>query len=156
MARPSPTVTSMDVGHFSSKTKGPGEKATPRNHPVISSLRKFRLRKWPISSADFPLTPMEGTDTILALFRRRILGQHSPCSPGPFVLPFESKLLPAVLLLWRIDFPKITVTVTVLKFFFRINFYDFHYRYRLGVRSHPFISIDSQLPSWKSFELISI
>ena len=26
----------------------------------------------------------------------------------------------------------------------RINF---HYRYRLGVRSHPFISIDSQLPS---------
>ena len=31
-------------------------------------------------------------------------------------LPFESKLLPAVLLLLRIYFPKITVTVTVLKF----------------------------------------
>ena len=31
---------------------------------------------------------------------------------------------------------------------------NFHYRYPLGVRSHPFISIDSQLPSWKSFELI--
>ena len=31
-------------------------------------------------------------------------------------LPFESKLLPAVLLLLRIYFPKVTVTVTVLKF----------------------------------------
>ena len=31
-------------------------------------------------------------------------------------LPFESKLLPAVLLLLRIYFPQITVTVTVLKF----------------------------------------
>ena len=30
---------------------------------------------------------------------------------------------------------------------------NFHYPYRLGVRSHPFISIDSQLLSWKSFEL---
>ena len=35
------------------------------------------------------------------------------------------------------------------------NLFNFHYRYRLGVRSHPFISIGSQLPSWKSFELIS-
>ena len=32
---------------------------------------------------------------------------------------------------------------------------NYHYRYRLGARSHPFISIDSQLPSRKSFELIS-
>ena len=31
-------------------------------------------------------------------------------------IPFESKLLPAVLLFLRIYFPKITVTVTVLKF----------------------------------------
>ena len=31
-------------------------------------------------------------------------------------LPFESKLLPAVLLLLRIYFPKLTVTVTVVKF----------------------------------------
>ena len=31
-------------------------------------------------------------------------------------LPFESKFLPAVLLLLRIYFPQITVTVTVLKF----------------------------------------
>ena len=29
---------------------------------------------------------------------------------------------------------------------------NYHYRYRLGVRSRPFISIDSQLPSRKSFE----
>ena len=33
-----------------------------------------------------------------------------------FVIPFESKLFLAVLLLLRIDFPKITVTVAVLKF----------------------------------------
>ena len=31
---------------------------------------------------------------------------------------------------------------------------NYHYRYRLGPRSRPFISIDSQLPSRKSFELI--
>ena len=30
---------------------------------------------------------------------------------------------------------------------------NYHYRYRLGPRSRPFISIDSQLPSRKSFEL---
>ena len=46
-----------------------------------------RLRNWPISSADFPMTPMEGTEHHLALFRRRIFGQHpaAPRSPGPFV-----------------------------------------------------------------------
>ena len=32
---------------------------------------------------------------------------------------------------------------------------NYHYRYRLGPRSRPFISIYSQLPSRKSFELIS-
>ena len=35
---------------------------------------------------------------------------------GAQKVPFESKLLPAVLLLSRIYFPQITVTVTVLKF----------------------------------------
>ena len=25
-------------------------------------IQKFRLRNWPISSADFPMTPMEGTE----------------------------------------------------------------------------------------------
>ena len=29
-----------------------------KGHPEI--IQKFRLRSWPISSADFPLTPMEG------------------------------------------------------------------------------------------------
>ena len=33
---------------------------------------------------------------------------------------------------------------------------NYHYRYRLGPRSRPLISIDSQLPSRKSFELISL
>ena len=65
-------------------------------------------------------------------------------------LPFGSKLLPAVLLLLRIYFPpQSTVTVTVLKFG-----WIYHCRYRLGPRSRPFISIDFQLLSWKSFELI--
>ena len=32
---------------------------------------------------------------------------------------------------------------------------NYHYRYRLGPRSRPLISIDYQLPSSKSFELIS-
>ena len=36
----------------------------------------------------------------------------------------------------------------------QMNSCSYHYRYHLGVRSHPFISIDSHLPSWKSFELI--
>ena len=29
----------------------------------------------------------------------------------------------------------------------RMNSFNYHYRYHRGVRSHPFISIDSQLPS---------
>ena len=43
---------------------------------------------------------------------RRPLGPPTNWVPTPF----ESKFLPAVLLLLRIYFPKITVTVTVLKF----------------------------------------
>ena len=42
---------------FSNKTRGPGEKEAPRNHQ-----QKFRVRNWPIWSADFPMTPMEGTE----------------------------------------------------------------------------------------------
>ena len=43
-------------------------------------IQKFRLRKWPILSADFPMTT-------LALFGKRILGQcpAAASSPGPFV-----------------------------------------------------------------------
>ena len=44
------------VGTFSSKTKGPGEKGAPRNHPEISS------QKLADSSADFPMTSMEETE----------------------------------------------------------------------------------------------
>ena len=36
----------------------------------------------------------------------------------------------------------------------QMNSFHCYYRYCLGVRSHPFISMDSQLPSWTSFELI--
>ena len=51
-------------------------------------IQKFRLRKWPISSADFPMTPMGRTETVLALFGRRISGQYpaAPSSPGLFGL----------------------------------------------------------------------
>ena len=39
-------------------------------------IKKFRLRNWPISSADFPSRLLwKGQSTILALFRTRILGQ---------------------------------------------------------------------------------
>ena len=45
------------VLRISSKTKGPGENRAPRNHPEISCLRN-----WPISGADFPMSPMAGTE----------------------------------------------------------------------------------------------
>ena len=31
-------------------------------------IQTFRLRNWPISSAAFPVTPMEGTDTVFGPF----------------------------------------------------------------------------------------
>ena len=43
-------------------------------------------------------------------------GGGTKCVSCVAEIPFESKLLPAVLLLLRIYFPQITVTVTVLKF----------------------------------------
>ena len=45
------------------------------------------------------MTPMEGTDTILALFRTGILGQHpaAPCSPGPFGLLLRGLCLSSVI-----------------------------------------------------------
>ena len=68
---------------ISSKPKGPGEKGAPTNHQ-----QKLHLRNWPISSADFSMTPMEGQLLPFLLLRRRILGQYpaAPCSPGHFVL----------------------------------------------------------------------
>ena len=72
------------------ENRGAPKTPNPTTTDLTSHLRpsEFSLRNWPISSADFPMTPMEGTDTILALFGRRILGQYpaAPCSPGPVVL----------------------------------------------------------------------
>ena len=69
------THASGSSEHFewtlSSKTKGPGEKGAPRNHPEISSQKLADLE------CRFPMTPMEGTEPILALFRRRISGKYS-------------------------------------------------------------------------------
>ena len=50
-------------------------------------IQKFRLRNWPISSADLRMTPMEGTAQHFGIFRTRILGQYpaASCSPGPLV-----------------------------------------------------------------------
>ena len=59
----------------SSKPKGPGEKGAPRNHP-----ESLCLRNGLISSADFPMTPMEGTDTFWPF-----LGEgFGAISGGPF------------------------------------------------------------------------
>ena len=71
-----------DITNVSSKTKGPGEKGPPRDHP------EFRLRNSPISSADFPMTPLEGTEHHFGLFRRSICGniRQPLVLPAPFVL----------------------------------------------------------------------
>ena len=60
---------------------------------------------------------------ILAKKTAEMISVHDVCEPGKQallasrdVIPFESKSLPAVLLLLRLYFLKITVTVTVLKF----------------------------------------
>ena len=51
-------------------------------------IQKFRLRKWPISSADFPMTPMERTEHHFGPFWEKDFGQYpaAPSSPGPFGL----------------------------------------------------------------------
>ena len=46
----------------SASSKGAGRERAPE------IIQKFRLRSWPISRADFPMTVMEGQSTILALF----------------------------------------------------------------------------------------
>ena len=66
-------------------------------------------------------------------------------------LPFESKSLPAVL--WLLRFRLRIYFSPNYRYRYRLeirmNSFNYQYRYRLGVRSHTFISIDSQLPSWK-------
>ena len=72
-------------------------------------------------------------------------------NPVKVCLPFETKLLPAVLLFSRLFSWNYRYCYRLE---IRTNSFNYHYRYRLGVRSHPFISIGSRLPSWKSLELI--
>ena len=52
---PSLRYLSCMICVISRKTKGPGEKGATRNHPEIS------FQKLADSSADFLMTPMEGT-----------------------------------------------------------------------------------------------
>ena len=69
------------------------------------------------------------------------------------LLPFKSKLLPAVLLIILEHlFPQNCRYRYRLEV--RTNSFNYHFCYRLGVCSHPFISFGSQLPSGKSFELV--
>ena len=68
------------LGSSAVKQRGRERKGPPE------IVQKYRLRNWPISSADFPSRLLwKGQSTILALLRRRILGQYpaAPCSPGP-------------------------------------------------------------------------
>ena len=97
-----------------------------------------------------------------------------PANPSPFAtslfcvcpLPFETQLLQSVILFFS-ELISITVTVTVrvkiitgslvtpenlfpenYRYRYRLEIrMNFHYRYRLGPRSCPFISIDSQILS---------
>ena len=63
------------------KQRGRKRKGSPE------SIQKFRLRKWPISSADFPMTPMERTEHHFGPVSEKDFGATSggPSSPGPFV-----------------------------------------------------------------------
>ena len=68
---------------------------------------------------------------------------------GRGALPFESKFFTGSLVIIENLFPE------TYRYCYRLEIpMNYHYRYRLGPRSRPFISIDSQLPSRKSFELI--
>ena len=49
--------------------------------PPEEIIQKFRLSKWPISSADFPMTPMERTEHHFGPFWEKDLGA---ISGGPF------------------------------------------------------------------------
>ena len=70
---------------LSSETKGPGEKGQKSSRNFVSEISRFRVQ---ISLGLLG----KGPSTILALFRRRILGQNpvAPSSPGPFSLLLKS------------------------------------------------------------------
>ena len=69
-------------------------------------------------------------------------------------IPFESKLLPAVLFFLRVYYPDITVALTVLKFGW-INSSTITVTVLASAVTPSLPLIPMQLPSWKSFELIS-
>ena len=61
------------------------ERGRERKGPP-ETIQKFCLRKWPISNADFPMTPMEQS-TLVALLERRMVGEYPAAfAPGPFRL----------------------------------------------------------------------
>ena len=61
------------ISRWHLKQNGPGERGAPE------ILQKFCLRNWPILSADFPMTPMEGTDRA---GQEPPLDAHHPWMPG--------------------------------------------------------------------------
>ena len=67
---------------LSSKQRGRERKGPP------DVIQEFRLRKWLISSADFPSTPMKRLEHYFGPFWEKDFGQHpvAPSSPNPFVL----------------------------------------------------------------------
>ena len=74
--------SSLSFALFGSQTKGRERKGPPE------IIQKFRLRRWPISSADFLRLLCKEQSTILAFLGRRLLGQYpaAPSSPDPFAL----------------------------------------------------------------------
>ena len=55
--------------------RGDPPSADPKGPPEI--IQKFRPRKWPISSADFPMTPMERAEHHFGPFREKDFGAIS-------------------------------------------------------------------------------
>ena len=74
---------------------------------------------------------------------------RTPCIPFHTLLTVRVKIITGSLVILENLFPE------NYRYRYRLEIrMNYHYRYRLGPRSRPFISIDSQLPSRKSFELI--
>ena len=103
----------------------------------------------------------------------RRASRHLPLWPSwPHRSPQTPKQLPVVQMALQTEknYFRITVRVKIItgslvtlenlfpenyRYRYRLEIrMNYHYRYRLGPSSRPFFSIDSQLPSRKSFELI--
>ena len=83
---------------YVSKQSAVKQRGRERKEPS-EIIQKFRLRNWPISSADFPMTPMEGTDIIVAPLGEGFWGNIR----RPLVLPaalfyYWNKLHPSTFL----------------------------------------------------------